>query len=258
MHYIITVQCITITVQNRGVFLFPSTFTSYENTVERKKPTRYVVRTFNSLSSCGTFICLVCKCYSKLFQGLLSSALLHRLALTSLSVAHGNALRLHLERLCSKCGNILICTAMPVDFSLFFSKVMCMVQTFLHLSQSGEGLCHLPLVFGNSSSEVQTTCKSRCYHLAVTYVSQIQLRQPRPFFKINLLLITEHRVQLSTCQWHVGSFLLREQCTRSSAPASCSAPSTDAPVLLNHRNHSWGKSETMTFLHPHGRKRPGF
>lgn len=87
-----------------------------------------------------------------------------------------------------------------------------MVQTFLHLSKSGEVLCHLPPIFGKGN-EVQTTCKSWQYRTRVpeTFVAKIQARQPRPFRPITLLWITEHRVQLSTCLWHVGSFLPGDQ-----------------------------------------------
>lgn len=118
----ITLYCVTITVQSREVFILPSIFPSFKNAEKRKKNMRYTVRTYNSLSSCGAFICLVCKCYSKLSQGFVSATLLLRLALTSPSVAHRNALWLHLEMLCSKCDNILICTAMPVNFQPLFQQ----------------------------------------------------------------------------------------------------------------------------------------
>lgn len=114
---------------------------------------------------------------------------------------------------CCAVNVITFLSALPCQWisSLFFSKIMSMVQILLHLSKSGKGLCHLPLRLGKGSSEVQTTCKSWHTIWPGTFVAKIQARQPRPFRPINLLWITEHRVKLSTCLWQVGSFLLGDQ-----------------------------------------------
>lgn len=207
----ITLYGINITVQSTEVFILPSIFPSYKNIVKMKKKVRYIVGTYNSLSSCGAFICLVCKCYSKLSQGFVSATLLLRLALTSPSVAHRNALRLHLEMLCSKCDNISICTAMPVNFQSLFQQdnvyganIPASVQKWERIVPSSSCIWKRLLKCKPPANPGNTVWPG-------TFVAKIQSRQPRPLRPINLLWITEHRVQLSTCLWPVGSFLLGHQ-----------------------------------------------
>lgn len=60
---------------------------------------------------------------------------------------------------CCAVNVITFLSALPCQWisSLFFSKIMSMVQILLHLSKSGKGLYHLPLILGKGSSELQTT-----------------------------------------------------------------------------------------------------
>lgn len=119
---------------------------------------------------------------------------------------------------------------------------MSMVQAFLHLSKSGKGLCHLPLIFGEGSSEVWTTCKSWQYSLAWDFCGKNPGQKPQTF--LGQLIVVDHRAQSPTQYMLVACWLI--SAGRPSAAAACSA-STAAPVLSNHRNHRWGKSQIVTF-----------
>lgn len=145
----ITLYGINITVQSTEVFILPSIFPSYKNIVKMKK------------KKWGTLLGLTTACPAAGHSFVLSANAIPNYP-KDLSLLLSSSDWLWLHRLlptempsdciwkCCAVNVITFQSALPCQWisSRFFSKIMCMVQTFLHLSKNGKGLCHLPLVFG--------------------------------------------------------------------------------------------------------------